>query len=377
MRVAFASAQRLRPDALESGPLGGSESSLLLVARQLAREGTKVYVVCEGALPGLDAAGIEWLPLDALRERRLPPLEVLVSLNRLLPEEAIPRAPGRARYLHWHQNDVRSPYGKHFAEPAFVGHVDGFVFVSHTQAEAFRRGCALEAARVHVVPNPVAAPFSAPGAAAAWPGTRDLHRLVYASAPNRGLEVLIKLVWPRLRAARPALRLDVFSGFTIGGGWGYAGADGRSNTAFFEELLASCARTPGVELHRGVRKAELAAALRQAAMLCYPCIYRETCCIVALEAMAAGCRVSTSDCGALSETTAGFAQVTHLPEAPHWPSFGEAFAANTLAALEEAERDPAAHAARIAQQVEHVRARHSPAAVAAEWRRMLAPHSRS
>jgi len=117
-----------------------------------------------------------------------------------------------------------------------------------------------------------------------------------------------------------------------------------------------------------VPKAALAQRYRKAAMLCYPTIYRETSCHVALEAMSAGCLVSSTTAGALPETTAGYAQLTPATDESFEPAL---FAKNTLKALEERDRNPADTERKLRQQIAHVRRCHDPAMIGGLWRKYL------
>src|SRR6185503_19905705 len=58
---------------------------------------------------------------------------------------------------------------------------------------------------------------------------------------------------------------------------------------------------------------ELAQRLKRNAFLFYPCTYAETYCIAAMEAIAAGLKVVSTQLGALPETTLGFADLLPLP----------------------------------------------------------------
>ncbi len=374
LRIAFVASTpaRLGPDSLERAPLGGSETSLLLAARELARHGATVYVAAPGAAHEAECAGARLLDLG-LAAAGLPAVDIVVSLNRVIGKEALARmAPKRAAYLHWHQNDALSPYGKLFAEPEFAAHADRFVFVSHAQASGFLARCALGPGRVSVIPNPVAPPFCELFAAGAPVlEEKDPDLLVYASAPNRGLDLLLEGVFPRLRAARPGLRLEVYSGFHIDQGLDYAAPGGDAKTGYYEALLASCAASPNVALERGVPKRALAARMRRAAMLCYPCTYRETCCVAALEAMAAGCQVCTTPFAALPETTAGFGYLAAPGRDAGWESLGEPIARTALRALAERSRAPEALERKLRSQIAHVLDNHRPAAIGALWSRLL------
>ncbi len=375
MRIAFLAepGEPLRAGALEEVPLGGSESALLLAARELARRGHAVTLACKGAPDGTEWEGVRLRDLRAAA-RELPGVDAIVTLNRLIDRSELERlAPRRPLYVHWHQNDAFSAYGERLGDPALGAHVDLFVFVSHTQAAAFLAARALEPRRAAVIANPVSPPFrglfpdDAPVLAA-----KDPDLLVYASAPNRGLVPLLRGVLPRLRASRASLRLEVFSGFQLDQGLGYRARDGAPRTDFYAALLGECEATPGVTLRRGIPKPRLAEAFRVAAMLCYPCTYRETCCVAALEAMAAGCQVSTTDVGALPETTGGFAGLTHAPPQPPYDQLCADFAENTLRMLAERARDPEALERRLRRQIDYVLRNHDPAVVGAQWERLLA-----
>ena len=88
----------------------------------------------------------------------------------------------------------------------------------------------------------------------------------------------------------------------------------------FQALYEQCRATPGIEHVGTLAQPTLAEALRAVSILAYPCTFPETGCIAALEAMAAGCAIVSSDLGALAETTAGHALLVDPGE--DWSSFG-------------------------------------------------------
>jgi len=122
-----------------------------------------------------------------------------------------------------------------------------------------------------------------------------------------------------------------------------------------------------VEYVGAVPQAELAAALKGAAVLAYPNTFAETFCITALEALAAGCQVVSSNLGALPDTTAGFARLVS------WDNGPEAYRAAFERAVIEALRalgDPATEE-RLRRQVDEVNRRARWEARAEDWARWV------
>jgi glycosyltransferase involved in cell wall biosynthesis len=121
---------------------------------------------------------------------------------------------------------------------------------------------------------------------------RHRHRLVYTSQARRGLGEMLRL-FPQVRAEIPDAELHIF-----GCEYGKADAPRDLGTVFPGALQ------PGICWRGAVNKSALAHELRSAALMAYPCTFRETFCLAVAEAQAAGLPVVTSDKAALAERVA-------------------------------------------------------------------------
>jgi glycosyltransferase involved in cell wall biosynthesis len=183
--------------------------------------------------------------------------------------------------------------------------------------------------------------------------------LAYTSTPYRGLDLLLR-AFPRIRAAVPGVTLQVFSGMRL---YGVAEAEEQER---FGKLYERCRKTEGVEYVGSVPQPELARRLRAATVLAYPNTFPETSCIAVLEAMAAGCRVVTSELGALPETAGGFASL--IPFGAGGDVYLDRFVEETVAVLEHLDGTAEDH---LRRQVAHVQECGSWAGLADEWMRWL------
>lgn len=141
------------------------------------------------------------------------------------------------------------------------------------------------------------------------PAVRHPHRLVYASQPRRGLDVLLRL-FPRIRAVVDDAELHVF-GYDV-------------------DLSAAgshAADQPGVVVRGRLTKSALAREFQSAAVMAYPCTFKETFCTAVAEAQAAGLPVVTADRAALRERVTDGVDGSTLAGAPGTPEFDDAFVA--------------------------------------------------
>lgn len=179
--------------------------------------------------------------------------------------------------------------------PNFTDRIDSYVYVSNWQLNQFRNDFYVDRHRNFVIKNAIE-PIEF------VEKSRDKIRLIYTSMPDRGLEVLLD-AWKILN--RSDVELVVYSSNII-----YGKNYSASRHSQHEQLFHRCANTPGViykgyAMNRAIRK-----AVQEAHILAYPSIYPETSCLAAIEAGAAGCRIVTTDYGALPETCLGWA--THV-----------------------------------------------------------------
>jgi glycosyltransferase involved in cell wall biosynthesis len=145
---------------------------------------------------------------------------------------------------------------------------------------------------------------------------KDKIRLMYSSMPDRGLAVLLEAF--RIMN-RKDIELVVYSSNII---YGKGYSDSRRGQ--YDRLFNACKTTPGIVykgygMNQAVRK-----ALQSAHILSYPSIYPETSCLAAIEAGAAGCKIVTTDYGALPETCGSWA--THVPYTANFQELAENYA---------------------------------------------------
>ena len=168
--------------------------------------------------------------------------------------------------------------------------------------------------------------------------SRNPHRAIYSSSPDRGLDTLLDC-WPIVRRSVPNAELHVYYGFdNWEKGAASFGGNADNQTRRIEHLKAKLERTAGVVMHGRVGKVELAQAFLSSGVWTYPTEFTETSCISAMEAQAAGCRIITTPIAALNETVSNRGQLIH--GGPSDPSFVERFSAAVVSAMLDGQRVP-------------------------------------
>ncbi len=109
---------------------------------------------------------------------------------------------------------------------------------------------------------------------------KQKHSFIFSSFPNRGLLPLLRM-WPRIKQAFPDAVLNVFCDLQHSHVRSHAGA-------MMGEIDKLLEQVQGVVVRGWVNKASLAHAFSTTEYWLYPCIFDETFCLTALEAVSCG-----------------------------------------------------------------------------------------
>ncbi len=337
------------PGSPRTQAMGGTESAVVHLSTALVRAGAKVTLL-NNPKTEMVVDGVRLLPSDKIPPGLIDRCDALVVISTAVGSRIRASFNQKIPLLLWCHLDVDQAYIASLQQPEERQAWNGYVMVSHWQAERFVGHFGLDPARTHVIGNAISPAFLEQPAGPAWFETGEAPTLFYSSTPYRGLDVLLQC-FPAIRARVPDVRLKIHSSMGIYG----VGAERDTYRYLYE--LARC--LPGVDYIGPVSQPDLAASLRSAAALAYPTTFDETSCIVAMEALACGADVLTTDRGALPETLHGFGCMLRSAELKSIYATNDALA-NTFIdmvvhTLGHARDNPQEAAARRAAQMAFVR----------------------
>lgn len=268
------------PRSPENG-VGGSEEAVIFLARELAGLGNVVEIYTDpleedmGREPHAD---VYWLPYSAYDVSDPP--DVFVSWRYHFSAALGESAPVRLLWLH----DMVTSVGKQIALQVQRGIIHSVLMGSRfhisamppeVQAASFMLGLGLQ--NKYFVD-----------------GVNNNLDFIYASAPNRGLEELLR-IWPQIYDANPQVRLFIYYGFSESFmKWGnQTMPDFESWINHINGTITNLA-TKGVTYVGMVSHQELALAYARAGFSLYPTSYSETACVSLMKSMAMGAIPITS-----------------------------------------------------------------------------------
>lgn len=195
------------------------------------------------------------------------------------------------------------------ADPAFVGKIQHYIYVSQWQLDRFNEKFDIAHCNNTVIRNAID-----PIDFVEKPTGKI--KLIYTSMPNRGLEVLLA-AFNLLN--RDDIELTVFSSNIIYGK-GYSKTVGTA----YDNLFHACKTMKNVTYRGYATNKAVRMALQNSHIFSYPSIYEETSCLAAIEAGASGCKIVTTNYGALSETCGEHA--TYVPYSNNLHKLAEDYA---------------------------------------------------
>jgi glycosyltransferase involved in cell wall biosynthesis len=282
-------------DTLETKSLGGSESAGLYMARALSIEGARVTVFCNSAATWVDGKGVRYVPArEWAAVAKAMPHDVCIVQRAM---EAFGQRTNARLNLLWCHDLALGRQER--ALRGLLWNVDGIIVVSKYMAEQYKEVYGISEEALLVSRNGV--DVSLVQALRSEGIRRDRNKLMFCARPERGLDVLLEHVMPKLLAAEKDLKLYV------------AGYDNQVPDwqDFYARCKASAARLGDRVVHLGcLSKPELYRHYLSARAYVYPTPsavlpgFREVSCISAMECQAAGLPIVTTALGALPETIA-------------------------------------------------------------------------
>ena len=335
-------------------PLGGTQSAVSCLAKELAQAGHEVAVI-NGVTEPIETDGVRFMSLPC-------PTPVLNGFDIVVPVSGAMaqtlRGVGCTRpIVLWAHHAVDQPSVQLLRDPAERMLYAGFAQVSQWQAESYVAAFGVDAAKVKVLRNAVSPVFMSSMPTTHWLKTGTPPVLGYSSTPYRGLDILL-LSFASIRARLEGATLRVFSSM------GIYGADVQDDYSALYDLAHAL---PGVTYVGPLPQSRLAEELAQIDIWAYPCIFAETSCISAMEAMASGNVLISTPLGALPETTAGFAHLSAFQDAEATGVRATRFASHVAAVAEGCRADPHATRAALERQMNYAREHYDWKKRAAEW----------
>ena len=199
----------------------------------------------------------------------------------------------------WIQHFVGVPEIKNIQSKDYWDKIDYFVFNSNWNYEKFRYKFNIPENKSIVIRNAVEEIVQIKK-------NKEKIKLIYHSTPWRGLSVLLN-VFEKLSS--DIVELDVCSSTIIYGKEFYDKSDHK-----YQELYEKCKESKKINYLGFLPNQKLIEHIKTCHIFAFPSIWIETSCISAIEAMAAGCSVVTSNLGALYETCTPFANFVHFDQ---------------------------------------------------------------
>lgn len=282
-------------DTMERQSLGGSETAGLSMAKALAKQGHNVILFCNTTDTGKKQDDVIYMPLDSFHSFvTTSPIDVVIGQR--MPELFAVKMTSKLNILWCHDLAMLRNADKF---KSVLWNVDKVMTVSQYMTDQYKEVYGLPDELFWTTRNGIDLDLI-DGVFRGNPlMTRQPKQLVYASRPERGMDVLLKSIMPKLWEKDPEITLKVC---------------GYDNTIpemkpFHDYLQGLIAQSNGkAEWVGNLTKEQLYKLYAESTAYVYPTPsprakeFAEVSCITAMEAMACGLPFITSNRGALTET---------------------------------------------------------------------------
>lgn len=217
---------------------------------------------------------------ETLDQDLLSKFQIIPSRVREIDKNKIP-----ILWLHDLPND---PESARLNNPEYRKQFGKIIMVSNWQMQMYNLIHNIPYSECMVINNAIY-PFEAHHK----PDVHEQINLIYHTTPHRGLALLVP-VFERLLEFHDNIHLDVYSSFNA---YGWPERDKP-----YEELFHKCKNHPNITYHGFQPNDVIREALKKSHIFAYPCIWPETSCIAAIEAMSSANIIVAPNYAGLTDT---------------------------------------------------------------------------
>ena len=268
-------------DSVESKGLGGSESALLYIARELAHLGHRVTVFCNCENPGTYQQ-VEYHSAENFIDFCEQHPQDICVFSRFY--EALPQANATVKILWFHDFTDIKFYT--VAIPVIDRYIDKYFLIGNWQKQRFTQAYTIADQKLYLTRNGIDLKLFGS------PVRKDPNKLIYINTPFRGLDVLID-IFPQIQQEFPDIQLHVYSGMSL---------YGDDENTELQNLFEKARQQKNIFIKPPVPKPALAKELMSSRLSVYPSHFKECCSIASLECQAAGTPMITSALAGLNDT---------------------------------------------------------------------------
>lgn len=272
------------PNSLKGGGLGGSETAVIRLGEEFVQNGHRVFVYNDIDSPGY-YNGVCYRPPEHFN----PSIKSDVFIAWRWPEAADLGIRTDRLLLWMHDTDAGDRLTRERAE-----RFDRIVVLTEWHKKfMMSRYPFLRDEQLIVIGNGVDLErFSEPV-------KKDPKKVVYSSSPDRGLDVILEGVWPRVLEEVPDAELHIYYGWN---NFDKFAARFPQLVAVKQKIQELFLNSKNVVQHGRIPQDQLAREMQEATIWLYPTHFTETYCITAVEAQLAGALPVTNHLAGLAET---------------------------------------------------------------------------
>lgn len=304
MKIVFVhNGPQISGESIDSVPLGGTETAVIAILREMARQGAAVHIYTNTENAKI-YDGVNYFPIAQLAKNLADAeIDVFISLRQFMPFWL----PVRYRLgIYYTQDAWNQPFlhgalsidvtisekseNVQVVHPSlFMDRIHKIFVVGSWQAETLASILKFDPQKIYITQN-----GHFPERFSEVPLSDRGHGLIYTSTPFRGL-VHLPEIYRGIKNSVPEASLSVCSSMQV------YGVSAQLDNHGFGNLYREIESLPQSVWHGSIDQITLSRMLCRHRVFVYPNTFEETFCVAALEAQAAGLPIVASNKAALKE----------------------------------------------------------------------------